>query len=111
MAVVSSPTAMRIYPNPIPGTMEIRRWLPLAALVLAALAFCMSEFMPMGVIQEIAWDLDRPLSELSLIISAYAWVVAILSVPLVLLLRSRDCKILLLGSLLFYSLFLFLQGS
>lgn len=39
--------------------MDVRKWLPLTALVIAAFAFNVSEFMPVGILSEIAADMGR----------------------------------------------------
>lgn len=90
--------------------MEFRKWLPLIALVIAVFAFNVSEFMPMGILREIAVDLGRSEADISRIITAYAWAVALLSLPLMLAFRKMDCKKLLLGAILFYAVFQLMSG-
>ena len=55
------------------------RWLPLVGLTFAVFVFNTSEFMPIGLLTDIATDLNISEARAGLLISVYAWVVAIMS--------------------------------
>lgn len=86
--------------------MDVRQWLPLCGIVLCVFVFNMSEFMPIGLLTSISADLGISESQTGTIISVYAWAVAILSVPLMLLLNRMQYRTMLL---LVVGLFAFFQ--
>ncbi|MEU4399231.1 MFS transporter [Micromonospora orduensis] len=59
-----------------------RAWAVLVALSLAAFAFITTELLPVGLLTRIAPDLDRSRSQVGLLVSGYAIVVVLASVPL-----------------------------
>ena len=65
--------------------MSAGQWLPLVGLTLSAFIFNTSEFMPIGLLTDIAVDLHVTEARAGMLISVYAWVVALLSLPLMLL--------------------------
>ncbi|MET8231154.1 MFS transporter [Micromonospora sp. NPDC005298] len=73
-----------------------RAWAVLVALSLAAFAFITTELLPVGLLTHIAPDLDRSLSQVGLLVSGYAIVVVLASVPLTRL-TQRVPRRLLLG--------------
>ena len=52
----------------------------------------MSEFMPIGLLTDIAADFEVSESSAGLLISIYAWAVAILSLPIMLALRKMEFR-------------------
>ena len=78
--------------------MAVRQWLPLAGIVLAVFVFNTSEFMPMALLTDIAADLGVSESSAGMVITAYAWAVALLSLPLMLLFRNADYRLLLIAT-------------
>ena len=78
--------------------MAVRQWLPLAGIVLAVFVFNTSEFMPMALLTDIAADLEVSESSAGMVITAYAWAVALLSLPLMLLFRNADYRLLLIAT-------------
>ena len=72
-------------------------WLPLAGLTFAVFVFNTSEFMPIGLLSDIATDFGTTPSRVGLIISIYAWVVALMSLPLMVMASSLSLRRLLLG--------------
>lgn len=73
------------------------RWLPLIGLTFAVFVFNTSEFMPIGLLTDIATDLNISEARAGLLISAYAWVVAIMSLPLMIMVSKMELKRLLLS--------------
>ena len=59
-----------------------RAWAALLVLALAAFAFVTAEVLPIGLLTVIAPDLHRSLSQVGLLVSGYAVVVVVASVPL-----------------------------
>ena len=90
--------------------MAFRQWLPLIGLTVSVFIFNMSEFMPVGLLTSIADDFGTSESQTGLIISFYAWAVAICSLPLMLLLRKVDYRPMLLMAVLTFTVFQFLSG-
>lgn len=73
------------------------RWLPLIGLTFAVFVFNTSEFMPIGLLTDIATDLNISEARAGLLISIYAWVVAIMSLPLMIMVSKMELKRLLLS--------------
>ena len=68
------------------------RWLPLVGLTFAVFVFNTSEFMPIGLLTDIATDLNISEARAGLLISVYAWVVAIMSLPLMIKASKMELK-------------------
>ena len=90
--------------------MGVRGWLPLMGLSLSVFIFNMSEFMPIGLLTGISADFGVSESRVGLIISVYAWAVAILSLPVMLLLKKMEYRRMLLMCVLVFVIFQFLSG-
>lgn len=78
-------------------TVPFRTWLSLIGLTFSAFVFNTSEFMPIGLLTDIAVDLKVTEARAGLLISVYAWVVTLTSLPLMLLVSRMEYKKLLLG--------------
>lgn len=72
-------------------------WLPLVGLASSAFVFNTSEFMPIGLLSDIAADLHISSARAGMLITVYAWVVALMSLPLMILASRLELKRLLLG--------------
>ena len=90
--------------------MTPRQWLPLIGLTLCVFVFNMSEFMPIGLLSDISADFGISEAQTGMIISIYAWAVAILSLPLMLLLRRMQYRMMLLMCVGLFAAFQFLAG-
>ncbi len=90
--------------------MDVRQWLPLCGIVLCVFVFNMSEFMPIGLLTSISTDLGISESQTGTIISLYAWAVAILSVPLMLILNKMQYRPMLLLFVGLFAVFQILSG-
>lgn len=75
----------------------MKQWLPLAGLMLAAFIFNTSEFIPIGLLSDIAADFGISESHAGMMITIYAWVVAIASLPLMLVFARTESKKLMLS--------------
>lgn len=90
--------------------MSGKSWLPLISIVICVFLFNMSEFIPVGLLTGISTDLGVSESQTGLIISAYAWAVAILSLPLMLVLRKMEYKRMMLIFVTVFAAFQFMSG-
>lgn len=90
--------------------MSGKSWLPLISIVICVFLFNMSEFIPVGLLTGISTDLGVSESQTGLIISAYAWAVAILSLPLMLVLRRMEYKRMMLIFVTVFAAFQFMSG-
>ncbi|HIZ86286.1 MAG TPA: sugar transporter [Candidatus Coprenecus stercoravium] len=75
----------------------LKEWLPLVALACSTFIFNTSEFIPIGLLSDIAADFAITESKAGLLITIYAWVVAIASLPLMLTVSGIESKRLMLG--------------
>ena len=73
------------------------KWLPLIGLACSAFVFNTSEFMPIGLLSDIASDLHISNARAGMLITVYAWVVAFMSLPLMIMASRLELKRLLLG--------------
>ena len=90
--------------------MTPRQWLPLIALVICVFIVNMSEFVPIGLLTDIATDFSISESSAGLLISMYAWAVAILSLPIMLALRKMEFRRMLLMCITLFAFFQILSG-
>ncbi len=74
----------------------IRAWLPIVGLAFAAFVFNTSEFLPVGLLPDIAGDLGETVAFTGLVITGYAWVVALMSLPLTIATAKLERRKLLL---------------
>ena len=65
--------------------MNLREILPLAGITVAAFIFNTSEFMPVALLTDIANSFAVSEAMAGMLISVYAWMVMILSLPLMML--------------------------
>lgn len=85
--------------------MSVRHWTALIGLACAAFIFNTSEFVPIGLLSGIGADFARTEAETGMLISVYAWVVMLLSLPLTMFFSRTDMRKLLLGVMGFFTLF------
>lgn len=79
--------------------MPLKAWLPLIGMTVSAFIFNTSEFMPIGLLSDIAANFGITESHAGLLISVYSWVVTLLSLPLMLLVSKMSYRKLLLEQL------------
>lgn len=60
----------------------MKSWLPTLSLSFASFIFVTSEFIPVGLITEIGSSFGKTDAETGILMTIYAWVVALLSLPL-----------------------------
>ena len=81
--------------KPLPAKEGIP-YLALLSLAFAVFVFNTSEFVPIGLLSLIASDFNMSESGAGMLITMYAWVVALVSLPLMLLLSNIELKRLML---------------
>lgn len=70
-------------------------WIPVILLACSAFVFNTTEFAPIALLSDIAADLGITTSHAGLLVTIYAWMVAILSLPLMLLCAGMERRALL----------------
>lgn len=81
-------------------TGALQQWLPVLSISFAAFLFITTEMMPIGLLPQIAESLHHSEASTGLIVTIYAWCVALTSLPLILLTQRLDRRqlfFLLLG--------------
>ena len=82
--------------------MSFKNWLPLLGLTYAAFIFNTSEFIPIGLLSDIAEDFSTTEAHAGMLISVYAWIVMILSLPLMLLVSKIELRKLMLCTIVMF---------
>ena len=89
---------------------SLKQWLPLIGLACCAFVFNTSEFMPIGLLTDIAASFSLTESQAGIMVSVYAWGVMLLSLPLMVFASRFEFKRMLLGVLAVFSLGQFLSA-
>lgn len=100
--------------QPTGEKMTPRHWAALVSLTMGAFIFNTSEFVPIGLLTDIAADFGKTESETGMLISVYAWMVALMSLPLMILasrMEMRKLMLLITGAFAFFQCLSWLSTS
>lgn len=92
------------------ASITLKQWLPLIGLTCCAFVFNTSEFMPIGLLTDIAKSFALTEAQAGIMISVYAWGVMVLSLPLMVFASRFEYKRMLLGVVALFSLGQFLSA-
>lgn len=84
--------------------MNKKQWLPLIGMTIAAFIFNTSEFMPIGLLTDIAQTFHITQTTVGTMITIYSWAVMLLSLPLMILASKYSYKKILLTTLFLFAL-------
>ena len=76
--------------------MSLKNWITLTGLTLAAFVFNTSEFIPIALLSDIQVDFGITEAKAGMLISVYAWMVMLLSLPLMIMASKVELRRLML---------------
>lgn len=86
--------------TPVKPSPSLKEWAPCLTLAVAAFVFNTTEFAPIALLSDIARDLSVSNTKAGLLITIYAWVVALASLPLILVFGKMERRKLMIWLLI-----------
>lgn len=82
---------------------RLKDWLPVLGLSCAAFIFVTTEMLPIGLLPDIAASFQKSESSTGILLTAYAWMVSLMSLPLTVMSAKIDRRTLILALLLLFA--------